>query len=50
MNNDHIKVVYEGLSQIPSDGLQRLIDHIDEGKPVLLDGSVTSMIGNSVLL
>ena len=35
-----MNLVKKGLVQIPNDGLQRLIDWIDAGKPVLLTGSV----------
>lgn len=40
MTVDQMDVVRLGLSQIPSDGLQRLIDHIVAGKPVCLSGEV----------
>ena len=32
-----------GIDQIPDDGLQRLVKYIDDGKPLLLTGSVADM-------
>jgi replication-associated recombination protein RarA len=31
----------DGIKQIPRKHLKRLLKHLEDGKPVLLDGSVT---------
>jgi hypothetical protein len=35
-----IALIRKALKPIPRDGLLRLIEHIDAGKPVLMDGNV----------
>ncbi len=37
MSDDIIDI---GLKQMPPEAWQRIVDHIDAGKPVLLDGRV----------
>ena len=39
-SNLYQRLVKNGLNQIPDDGLYRLIQHIDDGKPVVTDGAV----------
>jgi len=34
------ELVRDGLSQIPADGLQRLLEHLQADKPVLLTGAI----------
>jgi hypothetical protein len=36
-----IAVVKKGLRQMGRDGLLRLKSHVEDGKPLVLDGSVT---------
>ena len=35
------ELVRDSLSQIPADGLQRLLEHLQADKPVLLTGSIS---------
>jgi hypothetical protein len=35
-----VKAIRQGLEQIPAPGLLRLIEWIDNGKPLLLDGRI----------
>lgn len=35
-----MSVVRKGLAQIPMEGLQKIVRHIKQGKPVLMDGTV----------
>jgi len=41
LSNDR-QLVRDGLSQIPADGLGRLLEHLRAGKPVLLDGGISN--------
>jgi hypothetical protein len=40
------KTIHNGLDQIPTDGLLRLIEWINAGKPVLLTGQITCTKAN----
>ena len=35
----------KGLQQLPTEGLQQLIDWIDSGKPLLLNGQICNDAG-----
>ena len=41
-----MNIVKVGLAQIGSDGLRRLIDHIDRQKPLCLNGRIVDANGD----
>ena len=40
------ETVTQGLDQLPSSGLRRVIDWIREGKPILLSGAISNDLGH----
>lgn len=46
-NPNFIKVIRHGLDQLPTDGLQRLVDYINAGKALLLNGCIGERLTHS---
>ncbi len=44
MNKDQREVIRKGLDQIHSEGLQRLVEHIDAKRPLLLTGAILGSV------
>jgi len=45
MHADYRNAIANGLTQMGKRGLQRLIHHLEQGKPILLDGQIADKEG-----
>ena len=43
-NPNYIKTIRHGLDQLPTDGLQRLVDYINAGKALLFNGYIGELL------